>query len=452
MIPSEAFVVSGLVGKVRRRDACRSSFPSRGRIHAPVRRSRRLKMTGTLVPACWKRHTEGDVYTTVMVVPTGVGSTIGGYAGDALPAARLLAAVSDRLVAHPNILNGAMAYWPIPNALYVEGYALDKFCQGSWGLVPVTSTRNRIGVIFDAAIEDDLLQRHIQVCDAARATLGVEIVGYTVTREPVGVSLGNTERGASTGTFARPDVLVEAAETLLSSRYSCDALALVCRFPEEHEDETSAAAFAAYRHGDGVDAVGGAEALLSHFITERFRVPCAHAPALRPLNVDPQTSPKAAAEELGYTFLPCVLVGLSRAPRVVEPGLSGKSETASSIWSQHIDAAVAPYNALNGPGITALLEQRKLVIAVEENRTCMDASPETIAVHAVRLFDTHSKALITKTSPEPDRPCVLVARSYAEAAGYLAAHRAGILLNALTPHVPRTPRILLQDHPVSVIR
>lgn len=47
-----------------------------------------------------------------MVVPTGVGAEIGGYAGDALPAARALGAVVDELVTHPNVLNGATLYWP----------------------------------------------------------------------------------------------------------------------------------------------------------------------------------------------------------------------------------------------------------------------------------------------------------------------------------------------------
>lgn len=32
--------------------------------------------------------TLGDPYTAVMIVPTGIGASIGGYAGDALPSAR----------------------------------------------------------------------------------------------------------------------------------------------------------------------------------------------------------------------------------------------------------------------------------------------------------------------------------------------------------------------------
>lgn len=77
---------------------------------------------------------KGMEYNAVLIVPTGIGASIGGYAGDALPTARLFSSVVDTLITHPNVLNGAMMYWPIENALYVEGYALDKFAAGKWGL------------------------------------------------------------------------------------------------------------------------------------------------------------------------------------------------------------------------------------------------------------------------------------------------------------------------------
>jgi hypothetical protein len=42
------------------------------------------------------------------------------------------------------VLNAAMLYWPMPNALYVEGYALDRFAEGSWALQPVQQNRVRL--------------------------------------------------------------------------------------------------------------------------------------------------------------------------------------------------------------------------------------------------------------------------------------------------------------------
>lgn len=119
----------------------------------------------------------------MMIVPTGVGAAIGGYAGDALPVARALASVVDCLISHPNVLNAAMLYWPMPNILYVEGYALDQFAEGLWALEPVH--QNRVGLVLDAAIEMELRARHLQVADAARASLGLPILEYTITDKPL---------------------------------------------------------------------------------------------------------------------------------------------------------------------------------------------------------------------------------------------------------------------------
>jgi hypothetical protein len=48
-------------------------------------------------------------------------------------------------------------------------------------------TVDQVGLIMDKAIEEDLLQRHLQVADAARATLGLPILEYTVTDTPLQV-------------------------------------------------------------------------------------------------------------------------------------------------------------------------------------------------------------------------------------------------------------------------
>eukprot|EP00871_Galdieria_phlegrea_P004919 jgi/Galph1/5428/GphlegSOOS_G4099.1 len=45
-------------------------------------------------------------YTAALIIPTGIGAKIGGFAGDGLPTARAFASIVDCLIAHPNILNG----------------------------------------------------------------------------------------------------------------------------------------------------------------------------------------------------------------------------------------------------------------------------------------------------------------------------------------------------------
>lgn len=51
-------------------------------------------------------------------------------------------------------MNAAMLYWPIPNALYVEGYALDRFAEGSWALQPVHQNKARF--IFSRSLRLEL--------------------------------------------------------------------------------------------------------------------------------------------------------------------------------------------------------------------------------------------------------------------------------------------------------
>ncbi|MDP4708034.1 MAG: DUF3326 domain-containing protein, partial [Cyanobium sp. MAG_237] len=116
---------------------------------------------------------------TLLVIPTGIGCELGGYAGDGLPAARLLAAASGCLITHPNVMNGASLYWSDSRIHYVEGSALDRFAAAAIGLRPVR--RQRLGLLLDAGIEAELRWRHLQVAEGCRASLGLEIgpVSYT---------------------------------------------------------------------------------------------------------------------------------------------------------------------------------------------------------------------------------------------------------------------------------
>jgi Protein of unknown function (DUF3326) len=394
-------------------------------------------------------------FTVVLIVPTGVGASIGGCAGDALPVARAIAQISDTLITHPNVLNGAQLYWPIPNALYVEGYALDRFAAGCWGLQPVH--QNRIGLILDAGIEPDLQLRQLQVVDAARATLGLNITDYVLTDRPLQVELRMSESGASWGTIANPDSLLRAAEKLITQA-KVEAIAVVARFP----DDEGSLALANYRHGKGVDPLAGAEAVISHLIVRTFKIPCAHAPALLPLPLDPHLSPRSAAEEIGYTFLPCVLAGLSKAPQFAIPTVGqasclpqvlggqdarttqilggqdarttqvlggqdahptqvlggqdahptrdnfyanrGNFESVSqSLWADRVDAVVIPATACGGSAILSLSGRSTVqIIAVRDNTTQMQVPPEKLGIKALQV------------------------NSYLEAIGVLVAQRAGI--------------------------
>lgn len=273
-------------------------------------------------------------YTVILIIPTGIGAAIGGYAGDALPVARIISRVCDRLITHPNVMNGASLYWNIPNAFYVEGYGLDKFAAGEWGLRPVRS--NRVGLLLDQGIEPELMLRHLQVADAARATLGLNITNHVITDAPLNVELRTSPTGTSWGTIGNPDSLLRAAEKLIIQE-KAQAIAVVTRFPDDM-DET---ALQNYRQGQGVDPLAGAEAVISHLLVRTFKIPCAHAPALSPAPTATNLSPRAAAEELGYTFLPCVLVGLSNAPQFII-NTESYQPLSTDLWADQVDALIIP--------------------------------------------------------------------------------------------------------------
>jgi Protein of unknown function (DUF3326) len=334
-------------------------------------------------------------YTAVLIIPTGIGAAIGGYAGDALPVARAIASVCDRLITHPNVLNGAQLYWSMPNVLYTEGYGLDKFAASSWGLRPVR--QNRIGLILDQGIEPDLQVRQLQAAEAARATLGLSLTDYVITDTPLNVQLRTSASGASWGTIENPDSLLRAAKKLID--IGAKAIAVVARFP----DDIDSIALEQYRHGQGVDPLAGAEAVISHLVVRTFKIPCAHAPALLPLPIDPNISPRSAAEELGYTFLPSVLVGLSRAPRF--------TTDPNDIWAKEVDAVIVPETACGGSAVLSLSNSQAQIITVSDNQTKMLVPPAPLGIKAIQV------------------------NSYLEAIGVLVAHKAGVDLASFNPTI-----------------
>lgn len=180
-----------------------------------------------------KMEVNNNPFVAVMIVPTGIGANIGGYAGDALPAARLLSAVVDDLITHPNVVNGAMLYWPKSNIHYVEGSSLDSFAEGYIDLEMLGSGSNKIGLLLDKAIEPELRLRHLQVADAARATLGIDVAHCIVTSREVGVRLfQSAQSGASWGSVQDTATLLEGARELVEG-HGCSAVAVVARFPED---------------------------------------------------------------------------------------------------------------------------------------------------------------------------------------------------------------------------
>ena len=328
---------------------------------------------------------------TIFIVPTGIGCEIGGFAGDSLPSAKLLAAASGCLITHPNVMNGGSLSETDERIFYLEGFSLDRFAKGEVGLRSVN--KQKLGIIFDSDIGKDVLTRHMQVADACIATLGININSYVITEKPIGVVINHNSSDFSSGSIKNPKELIASGEKLIQQ--GSTAIAIVTKFPDILENNE----IDLYRKGQGIDSIAGVEAVISHLISKYLNVPCAHAPAFSEIGIEENLDPRAASEEIGYTFLPSVLIGLSKAPNLVELPSQSKHIT---LYPDQVESIVVPKGALGGEAVLASMERGINVISVQNKCT----------------LDVDNKYL--------QYPNLIEVKNYFEAAGLLLSFREGI--------------------------
>lgn len=298
----------------------------------------------------------------LMIVPTGVGASIGGYAGDASQTAQKIAKHIP-LIVNPNIVNAAVFSGITDKMFYVEGSAIEQFVKGKIGLLPAKN--NKIGIIFDKAIPKNVLNIHINTLNAVKTVYGIEISGYEITKEDAKVEFFNTENGISSGCVKNPETLAEAGKKLLEN--GADALAVVCFFEEPPEDD--------YEKGEGVDIVGGVEAIISHYLSKELMCPCVHAPAFADVTITGETvSPKVSAEYITPTFLPCLLFGLKNAPKLVALKDLKNQNSGNCITYKNLHSVTVPYNALGSSVVLDAIKNKIPVYAIKENSTVLNVN------------------------------------------------------------------------------
>jgi hypothetical protein len=155
------------------------------------------------------------------LVPTGIGSSIGGHAGDATPAVRAIAELCDHVILHPNVVNASDVNEMPNNALYVEGSVLARLLMGTVGLQKLRA--NRVLVVMDKHPDEELQAETINTVNAARATYGLTVSDVVLLDPPVALSANYTASGRASGTVERIDHLLEA---LRDRAGSYDAVAL----------------------------------------------------------------------------------------------------------------------------------------------------------------------------------------------------------------------------------
>lgn len=312
------------------------------------------------------------------IVPTGIGASIGGYAGDASTWARKFAKEAT-LIVNPNVVNASCFSGITENMLYVEGYTLNEFFKGNLSLSP--SFNNKIGVILDKGISQEVLNIHINTINAVKTVYDIEII-YEITSEAVDVEFFIDESGISTGRVKKIELLKETGENLLKK--GAQAIAVVCKFKDDNLNE-------GYEKGIGVDPIGGVEAIISHYLSQELKIPVAHSPAFEDYSISTKlVDAKASAEYITPTFLPCILLGLHNAPQIA----NNKESTHHSLLTiHHLDFVVMPYNSLGSTPVFESLKKRIKVFAVKENSTVLNITKDILGLDRVIEVDTYAECL-----------------------------------------------------------
>ena len=302
-------------------------------------------------------------FNAVFLVPTGIGAEIGGHAGDATPAARVLAEPCDRLITHPNVVNASDLNEMPVNALYVEGSTITRLMMGTAGLQPVRA--NRVLVLIDAHEIEVFANDTINAVSAARATFGLDCPVVVKLDPPLRMTAKFMESGRAAGEIEGLDRVCAVLEEY-DGAYDAVAIASVIDVADEYHE--------AYFHAGGemTNPWGGVEAMLTHALSLLYDVPIAHSPMLESHEVANfdlgRVEPRLAAEAVSLTFLQCMLKGLHGGPRIVTDAEA--LGEAGVLTAADVSCLVIPDKCVGLPSLAAL-EQGIPVIAVRENGNLM---------------------------------------------------------------------------------
>ena len=282
-----------------------------------------------------------DAFNVVMVVPTGIGAEIGGHAGDATPAATLIASVCDTLVTHPNVLNASDIIQVPANALYVEGSVISRLLMGTAGLRNTRS--NRVLVIIQEHEDDLFRSMAYNAVNAARAIYGMNVSGIVEIDPAFRMVAEYTASGMAAGRVHGLCYLWDILDRH-QGEYDAVAITSIIEVPANfHRDYYE-------QRGEMVNPWGGVEAILTHAVSLKYGVPAAHSPMLESREIAEIdlgiVDSRMAAEAISMSFLQSVLRGLQKSPRV---NVDSDEAFNTSLNAGDIDCLVIPDGVFGHP-------------------------------------------------------------------------------------------------------
>lgn len=344
-------------------------------------------------------------FNTLLLIPTGVGASIGGHAGDGGVVARLLGSVSDNLILHPNVVNASDLNEMPDNALYVEGSLITGLMLGKYGLKKVNS--NRVLVIMDEHEDPFFNDAVVNSVEGARVALGLNCYKVIKLKKKPTTEIKYTSSGRATGYVTNLEYLFDA---IRKYEGHFDSIALstgIISSLEIHKEYFKS------NEENQINPWGGAEAILTHSVSSLFEVPSAHAPIMSSKEVMELDvgicDPRKAAEAVSTTYFHCVLKGMHRSPKIVDPAFA-------DIKLGDISCLVIPQGCLGIPTISAI-EDNIPIIEVVGNTTIMknDLTKFTKGVNHYQV------------------------NNYFEAVGVIQALKKGIAIDTIKRPIKNTP-------------
>jgi hypothetical protein len=317
------------------------------------------------------------------IVPTGIGCSIGGFAGDASPVNSLLSTCADYVITHPNTVNASNFISKTDNTLYTEGSLIDLFSKGLVNLYKTYS--NKIGLIIEKTDKKGL-EIILNIVNTVRSVYGIDIQDYEITDEYIGGKCIRNASGAYTGNIENIETLIRSAKKL--TKKGVNAIAITSHIQDLPNEE-----YAKHFAGNHPNPVGGVEAVISHIISNLFRVPSAHAPIFNKKDIQLENNIvdcRGAGEISSESGLACTLIGLNNAPQIVSENCNISKDV---IRSNNIIAVVAPLSSLGGIPMFYAEKNNIPIIAVKNNETILDVNKNNLGFRNVYEVENYPEAV-----------------------------------------------------------
>jgi len=283
--------------------------------------------------------------------------------------------------------------------------------MGTIGLRPVRS--NRILFLVEAHPDENVTNVGINMFNGARAACGYDGVSVLVLEKPFKMTVVfSALSGRATGHLEGLDALIAH---LRERRDSYDAVALNSLITY------NAGEYRRYLQGAGegtVNPIGGVEAMLTHVVSLCLNVPSAHSPQLFKggwWGTVGLVEPALSVEPACIAFVQCILKGLHTSPRIVSD--PGEMQHADVIKGTDLSCLVIPDRCVGLP-VLAALERGVRVIAVRDKCNVMRND-------------------LTRFRWRPGQ--LHFVDNYVEAAGLVAAFRAGLAPDTLRRPLQKAP-------------